>query len=172
MHHTDLLSQTKSVILLKVQLLYLPFLCGCTAFVIWKQCDRKLLPSVVSSHTRNCVISSNYRVPGVVCVCCVLSCSGMSDSWHVTPWTVARQAPLPMGFSRQEYWSGLPLPPPGDLPNSGIESASPTLAGGSFTAWALGKASEERSSKIKTTTLLTQVTKYQRMGWRRKKAHK
>ena len=38
-----------------------------------------------------------------------------------TPWTVARQAPPSMGFSRQEYWSGLPFPPPGDLPNPGIE---------------------------------------------------
>ena len=44
-----------------------------------------------------------------------------------TPWTVAHQAPLPMGFSRQEYWSGLPCPPPGDLPNPGIEPASPAL---------------------------------------------
>ena len=43
----------------------------------------------------------------------------------VTPQTVARQAPLPMGFSRQEYWSGLPWPPSGDLPNPGIEPASP-----------------------------------------------
>ena len=39
----------------------------------------------------------------------------------VTPWTVACQAPLSMGFSRQEYWSGLPFPSPGDLPNSEIE---------------------------------------------------
>ena len=38
----------------------------------------------------------------------------------VTPWTVAHQPPLSLGFSRQEYWSGLPCPPPGDLPNSGI----------------------------------------------------
>ena len=44
-----------------------------------------------------------------------------------TLWTVARQAPLSMGFSRQEYWSGLPCPPPGDLPNPDIESRSPTL---------------------------------------------
>ena len=53
-----------------------------------------------------------------------------------TPWTVALQAPLSMGFSRQEYWSGLPLPPPGDLPNPGIQPTSlksPTLAGGFFT---------------------------------------
>ena len=45
----------------------------------------------------------------------------------VTPWTVTCQAPLSMGFSRQEYWSGLPFPSPGDLPNPGIEPGSPTL---------------------------------------------
>ena len=44
-----------------------------------------------------------------------------------TPWTVACQAPLSMGFSRQEYWSGLPFPSPGDLPNPGIEPGSSTL---------------------------------------------
>ena len=43
------------------------------------------------------------------------------------PWTVAQQPPLPMGFSRQEYWSGLPFPSPGDLPNPGIEPRSPAL---------------------------------------------
>ena len=45
----------------------------------------------------------------------------------VTPWTVAYQAPTSMGFSRQEYWSGLPFPFPGDLPNPGIEPRSPAL---------------------------------------------
>ena len=44
-----------------------------------------------------------------------------------TPWTVAYQAPPSMGFFRQEYWSGLPFPSPGDLPNSGIEPGSPAL---------------------------------------------
>ena len=44
-----------------------------------------------------------------------------------TPWTVAHQAPLSMGFSRQEYWSGLPFPSPGDLPDPGIEHRSPIL---------------------------------------------
>ena len=44
-----------------------------------------------------------------------------------TPWTVACQAPPSMGFSRQEYWSGLPFPSPGDLPDPGIEPGSPTL---------------------------------------------
>ena len=54
----------------------------------------------------------------------------------MTPWTIAHQAPLSMGFSRQEYWSGLPYPSPGDLPDPGIEPQSlgfPALAGGFFT---------------------------------------
>ena len=41
-----------------------------------------------------------------------------------TPWAIAHQAPLSMGFSKQEYWSGLPCPPPGDLPDPGIEPTS------------------------------------------------
>ena len=45
----------------------------------------------------------------------------------VTPWTVAYQAPPSMGFPRQEYWSGLPFPSPGDLPDPGMEPGSPTL---------------------------------------------
>ena len=52
-----------------------------------------------------------------------------------TPWTVARHAPLSMGFPRQAYWSGLPFPPPADLPNPGIEPASPALAGRFFNTW-------------------------------------
>ena len=59
-----------------------------------------------------------------------------------TPWTVAYQAPRNMGFSRQEYWSGLPFPTPGDLLNPGIEPTSPALAGQSFTTAPPGKHSE------------------------------
>ena len=55
----------------------------------------------------------------------------MSDSF-ATPWTIALEAPLSMGFSRQEYWSRLPFPPPGDLPDPGIELAYPELAGDSL----------------------------------------
>ena len=51
----------------------------------------------------------------------------------VTPWTVAQQAPLSMEFPRQEYWSGLPLPPPGDHPDPGTELESLALAGRFFT---------------------------------------
>ena len=50
-----------------------------------------------------------------------------------SPWTIARQAPLSMGFSRQECWSGLPFPSPGDCLSPGIEPMSPALAGGFFT---------------------------------------
>ena len=67
---------------------------------------------------------------------CKLAICGQSLSharFSVTPWTAACQALLSMGFSRQEYWSGLSFPPPGDLPNPGTEPVSPassTLAAG------------------------------------------
>ena len=54
-------------------------------------------------------------------------------------WSVACQAPLSMGFSRQEHWSGLPFPSPEDLPDTGIEPKSPALAGRFFTTEPPGK---------------------------------
>ena len=57
--------------------------------------------------------------------------SVVSDS-IVNPWIVAHQAPLCMGFSRQEYWSGLPFPSPGDLPDPGMGPKSPALQAGSL----------------------------------------
>ena len=69
----------------------------------------------------------------IMCVCAqLLSCVQI----HAAPWTAACQAPLSMEFPRQEYWSGLPFPPPGDLPDSGVEPmslVSSVLAGGFFT---------------------------------------
>ena len=56
-----------------------------------------------------------------------------------TPWTVTYQAPLSIGFSRQEYWSGLPFPSPGDLPDPGIEPGSPTLQAEALTSELPGK---------------------------------
>ena len=67
---------------------------------------------------------------------CVLSRSVVSDS--ATHGLVAHQAPLSMGFSRQEYWRGLPFPAPGDLPNPGIEPASPALQADSLPLSHLG----------------------------------
>ena len=58
---------------------------------------------------------------------CMCVCSVAQSSLSTTPCTVAHQAPLSMGFSQQEYWSALPFPPPGDLPNRGIKPASPAL---------------------------------------------
>ena len=51
-----------------------------------------------------------------------------------TPWTIAHQAPPSMGFSRQEYWSGLPFPSPGDLPDPGVEPRSPALQADALTS--------------------------------------
>ena len=73
--------------------------------------------------------------------CAVLGCSVLSDSFS-TPWTVACQAPLSMEFSRKEYRSGLPFPPTGDLPRSGLKPISPVssaLAGKFFTSVPYGK---------------------------------
>ena len=57
----------------------------------------------------------------------------------LTPWTVAYQAPSSMGFSRQEYWSGLPFPSPGDLPDPGIKLGSPALQADALTSEPPGK---------------------------------
>ena len=59
--------------------------------------------------------------------------------FFATPWTAAFQAPLPMGFPRQEYWSGLPIPPPGDLPNPGSEPKFPALRADSLLSEPPGK---------------------------------
>ena len=60
----------------------------------------------------------------------------------MTPWTVVHQAPLSMEFSRQKYWSGLPFPSPGDLPNSGTEPGAPALQADSLPSEPPGKPKE------------------------------
>ena len=101
-------------------------------------------PSIPPMTLSRCVLWSQLRFLRVreptrlVCVCtqsCPTLCGPMdcSPCAHafvcvcVTPWIVARQASLFTGFSRQEYWSGFPCPPPGDLPNPGTEPASLAL---------------------------------------------
>ena len=71
-------------------------------------------------------------------IVCVLNCVPLFE----TPWTVMLQAPLSIGFPRQEYWSGLPFPPPGDLPNPGIEPSSLALQMISLLAEPQGKPQE------------------------------
>ena len=63
-------------------------------------------------------------------MCVLRACSVVSYS--ETPWAAAHQAPLSMGFSRQEYWYGLPFPSPGNVPDQGIKPVSPALAGRVF----------------------------------------
>ena len=86
-------------------------------------------------------------------------CSAVKESERVTelcltlatPWTVAHQAPLSMGFSRQEYWSGLPFPSPGDLLDPGIEPRSPTSQVDSLLSEPPGKpASRDQNPNSKT----------------------
>ena len=109
-----------------------------------------------------------------------VSCSVMSNS--ATAWTVALQTPLSMGFSRQEYWSGLPCPPPGDRPNPGIKPGSPALQADTrearyctymysymhlsflygFPRWLNGKESTCQCSRLKFNPWVGE------MHWRRK----
>ena len=67
-----------------------------------------------------------------------------------TPWTVAYQAPLSMGFSRQEYWSGLPFPSPGYLPDAGIKPGSPTLQADTLLFEPPGKSNQDNKVKTKS----------------------
>ena len=69
---------------------------------------------------------------------CELSCFSRVPLFAI-PWTVAHQAPLSVGISRQEYWSGLPFPSPGDLPDPGIEPSSPALQADSLPSEPPGK---------------------------------
>ena len=76
----------------------------------------------------------------------------LSNSF-ATPWTVACQPPLSMGFPRQEYWSGLPFPSPGDLPAPGIESACPALVGRFSTTEPPGKPVYSYSNSIENLNM-------------------
>ena len=66
----------------------------------------------------------------------------------MTLWTVAQHAPLSMGFSKQDYWSGLPFPSPGDLPNPGIEPKSPALQADSLLPEPPGKPTKQKTAKL------------------------
>ena len=102
----------------------------------------QLKPSALTIQNHHCLPACGYclSICSVQVVykhrhACMLSCFTRARLF-ATLWTVAHQTPLSVGFSRQEYWSGLPCPPPGDLPDPGMEPVSlmsPALAGGFFT---------------------------------------
>ena len=103
---------------------------------VWPNVDHCL------ATTTMLTASHSFPIPHLPIVELLLFSRQVLSNSFVTLWTVARQAPLSMGFSKQEYWSGLPFPPPGHLPDPGIKVAppmSPTLAGGFFTTEPLGK---------------------------------
>ena len=82
----------------------------------------------------SCIADRHFSIWATSCknlVKTIVQCSSvqsLSRVWlFATPWTVACQPPLSMGFSREEYWGGLPFPSPGDLPNPGIKPVSPAL---------------------------------------------
>ena len=94
----------------------------------------------LKSSTNLCLlinlVTKQLYIKGCICAKSLRLCC------FVTLWTITHQTPLSMGFSWQEYWSGLPCSPPGDLSDTGIESASavsPALAGGFFTTEPLGR---------------------------------
>ena len=78
----------------------------------------------MQSQKENMIIRGEHSVPKAA-VSFYVTCMLSHVQLFANPWTVARQASLSMGFSRQEYWSGLPFPSPGDLPDSGMEPTSP-----------------------------------------------
>ena len=89
--------------------------------------------SAPSQDLNPCLAVKTLVLTTGVCVCSVMSGS------FLTPWTGSHQTPLTIEFSRQEYWSGLPFPPAGDLPNPGVNPMSPSLAGKYLTTEPPGK---------------------------------
>ena len=110
-------------------------------------------------NLRNMTFQAIVHVITYVCACML---SHFSHVWlFVIPWTIAHQPPLPMGFSRHEYWNGLPFPPPGDLFIPGIKSMpfmSPVLTGRFFTASATWGVVQIMRSKLKPRLVWFQST--------------
>ena len=83
---------------------------------------KKQVPSTLSGNSE---LNPCYSKRSLYCVYCLSSVDSVMSDSSVARWAVACLAPLSMGLSRQEYWGGLPCPPPGDLPDPGIKLASP-----------------------------------------------
>ena len=101
------------------------YLCNCTshncmAFMCWHEYLSSILSSWPLISYLSLYLHTRHLLCSCVCVCArVRVCSLSRVQLFATPWTVSRQAPLSVGFLRQEYWSGLPFPPPGIFPAQG-----------------------------------------------------
>ena len=111
-------------------LLPLSQICSVSQLLVSVGITRRHLINICSMNIRESVLSSFSHL-----------------GLFATPWTVACQAPLSMAFFRQEYWSGLPYPPPVDLPNPGMEPASPELTEGFFATRTTWKALHEYTGR-------------------------
>ena len=90
----------------------------------WAGSSQQRIWNLLLRDQPNLPIAGSGHMLFLVLLLLMLSCSVVLNSF-VTPWTAALQVPLSVGFPRQEYWSGLSRPPPGDLPNPGIKLTSP-----------------------------------------------
>ena len=122
-------------------------LMGCCPFASCAQhFSRYLLPCKSWIFERMLTSASTDSVKVLVALSCPNLCAA--------PWTVAHQAPLSMGFSRQEYWSGLPFPSPGDLPDPGIKPRFPALEADSLLSELPGKPTEAGHKLKRQSSLL------------------
>ena len=121
--------------------------------IIWSPQTTVSAPTLTHAHL------SSSLLPHV----CVLSCLSRVQLFAI-PCTVARQAPLSVGFSRQEYWSGLPCPPPGDLPEP-MSLMSPALAGGFFTTSATWEALLHAQSPTHTPSSMSRPSPFSPAAW-------
>ena len=116
----------------------------CLRFTTASACDLGVIILPVSTHTFSLWLErlrfqlhGRFQGLSIACVCAcsiALHAQSLQSCPTLTPWTVAHQTPLFMGFSWTENWSGLPFPSPGDLPNPGIELGSHTFQAGSLPA--------------------------------------
>ena len=119
---------------------------------------------IFQSGNGNCINSQHmlHMYMYVMCICaCMLSCFSCI-SLFATLWTVAHRAPLSMEFPRQEYWSGLPFPSPGNLPDLGIKSRSSTLQEDSLPAEPQGKP---KNTGVGSLSLLQRIFPTQELNW-------
>ena len=128
------------------------YLAGMSTHIYQKICSRLSIVALFIIAKKWKLLTNSRMSKYILCACvCVCVCVRarthvlmLSHVWLCDPMDcMARQAPLPMEFSSQEYWSRLPFPSPGDLPDPRFEPmslVSPALAGGFFTSWATGEA--------------------------------